>query len=349
MDFHNNYLATAIGSFPHQDPEAACRMILENLTEIPVWPQLPKTGFLENMYVQYSEGLPCVNLDIENKKIFFDTSKNMDAELESFYEKYLSNNISLFEITKKYSAGFHTMMEILKKEIPPSIRFLKGQITGPISFGLTVQDETGKPVIYNEILFDAIIKGLTMKACWQLTKFRELGLKGIIFLDEPYLSAFGSVHVPLNKKMVIQALNEIIVNIQELGGLVGIHCCGNTDWSVLLETEVDILSFDAYNFADTLSLYPTDLKLFLSGGGILAWGIVPTVEDIIKESIETLLQRFYNGISSLCHDFIPKEALIENVIITPSCGTGALSEAAAERILSLTSKLSACLKGKEMP
>lgn len=346
MNFHANYLATAIGSFPHQDPNTACQIILENLPEMPVWPQLPRIGFLENMYVQYSEGLPCVNLDIENKKIFFDTSKDRDAELERFYEKYLSNNISMFEISKKYSAGFHTMMEILKKEISPMVRFIKGQITGPISFGLTVQDETGKPVIYNEILFDAIVRGLTMKACWQLTKFKELGLKGIIFLDEPYLSAFGSAYVPLDKKKVIQTLNEVIINIQEIGGLVGIHCCGNTDWSVLLETEVDILSFDAYNFADTLSLYPANLKHFLSAGGILAWGIVPTIEDIIKESVKTLIHRFNSGIASLSHDFISKEALTENIIITPSCGTGALSEAAAERILTLTSRLSACLKGK---
>ncbi|MEK7275084.1 MAG: methionine synthase, partial [Candidatus Desantisbacteria bacterium] len=137
MNFHANYLATAIGSFPHQDPNAACRIILENLPEIPVCPQLPRLGFLENMYVQYSEGLPCVNVDIENKKIFFDTSKDMDTELERFYEKYLSNNISTFEISKKYSAGFYAMMEILKKEVSPSVRFIKGQITGPISFGLT--------------------------------------------------------------------------------------------------------------------------------------------------------------------------------------------------------------------
>jgi hypothetical protein len=350
MEFHANYLPTAIGSMPHIEPQTVCQIILENFSEIPAWPQLPKRSFTENMYVQYSEGLPCVKIDIENKKIYFDTSTNeLEKELEMFYEKYLSNEISAFEMSKEYSIGLYTMIDILKKNTPETIRFIKGAVTGPISFGLFVTDETNKAIIYNDVLFEAIVKGLTMKACWQLTKFKELGLRGIIFLDEPYLSAFGSTYVPLTRDKVIQTLDEMIIHIQRIGGMVGIHCCGNTDWSILLETEVDILSFDAYNFVDTLALYPTELKRFLSDGGMLAWGIVPAVEDIIKETPKTLVTRFTEGIKTLSGgDTMLEEALTENVLITPSCGTGTLSEASAERVVMLTSKLSKCLQGKEI-
>ena len=30
------------------------------------------------------------------------------------------------------------------------------------------------------------------------------------------------------------------------GGLVGVHVCANTDWSLVLDSSADIVSFDAY-------------------------------------------------------------------------------------------------------
>ena len=53
-------LPTIIGSMPHTDPSAACRQVAHYLKDIPAWPQLPNRSFLENMYVQYSQGFPGV-------------------------------------------------------------------------------------------------------------------------------------------------------------------------------------------------------------------------------------------------------------------------------------------------
>ena len=66
--FHLNGLATAVGSLPQTDPQEACSLILANLPDIPVWPQLPKRSFLENMYVQYSGGFPGVKVEDERSR-----------------------------------------------------------------------------------------------------------------------------------------------------------------------------------------------------------------------------------------------------------------------------------------
>ena len=73
MKLQASGVATAIGSFPHQDPVAICTLVLQKLPVIPCWPQLPKRAFKEQMYVQASEGLTCVVVDEEKEKIFFDT------------------------------------------------------------------------------------------------------------------------------------------------------------------------------------------------------------------------------------------------------------------------------------
>jgi hypothetical protein len=147
-------------------------------------------------------------------------------------------------------------------------------------------------------------------------RFNELfpGTPTILFFDEPSLSSFGSAFSSLNREDVVHSLNECFDAVK---GLKGIHCCGNTDWSVLLSMNLDILSFDAYGYLETLSLYPKELKAFLERGGILAWGIVPTSEDVLKEEAESLVKRFKEGVKTLSKKGID-QTLLERAILTPS-------------------------------
>jgi hypothetical protein len=126
-------------------------------------------------------------------------------------------------------------------------------------------------------------------------------------------------------------------------GFKGIHCCGNTDWSVLLSTNIDILSFDAYGYLGTLSLYPKELKAFLERGGILAWGIVPTSEAILREDSQSLVRRFKEGVEVLTKKGIDP-SLFQRTILTPSCGTASLSIPLAERVCQMTAEVSKRLR-----
>ena len=53
-----NFSATGIGSVPFLDMEETCREILAYFTSIPFWPQFVQRTHLEDMMIQYSEGLP---------------------------------------------------------------------------------------------------------------------------------------------------------------------------------------------------------------------------------------------------------------------------------------------------
>jgi hypothetical protein len=112
---------------------------------------------------------------------------------------------------------------------------------------------------------------------------------------------------------------------------------------VLLSTKLDILSFDAYGYLETLSLYPKELKTFLERGGILAWGIVPTSEEVLKEDAQSLVKRFKEGVETLSKKGID-QALLQRAIITPSCGTASLSIPLAEKVCELTGEVSKTLR-----
>lgn len=342
-------VCTAIGSLPHQDVDRACEIVLESFSQIPAWPQLPKRNLRENMYIQASEGMPCLVLDEEKGKVYFQTKGDITGELEKFYEKIIENKIDYFKISEDYAAGFYSLREHLRKRLSKEERgagilALKGQLIGPISFGLTVTDENRKSILYHEQLVDAVVKTCVMKARWQITRMKEVFPQIIIFIDEPYLASFGSAFVSLSRDEVVNYLNQVIDSIKSEGAIAGIHCCGNTDWSILMDTKVDIISFDAYSYLETISLYPGKLKEFLTQGRYLAWGIVPASSQAMEEEINSLIKRFEDGLKLLSSKGVERERILENLLITPSCGTGTLPVEVAEKIVKLTRGVSDNIK-----
>ncbi|MBA7625461.1 hypothetical protein ES703_32891 [subsurface metagenome] len=328
-------LPTIIGSMPHTDPQVACSQISHYLRDIPAWPQLPKRSYLENMYVQYSQGFPGVVVDENEKKIYVDRSQELDKPLEMLYAAYLANDIDKYPIGLEYAAGFHQFLA-LDNLLPMSV---KGHVTGPVTWGLTVTDSEGKGILYDDILGDAVPKLLRLKAAWQEKELRQISKNTIIFVDEPYMSAFGSVGMMLSREKVVSLLEEVLAGI---GGLKGVHCCGNTDWSVLLDTSVDIISFDAYNYAQSLSLYPAEIKKFLDRGGTIAWGIVPNEEEALaRESAASLQDRLEEAMAPFTRQDIRFKQLIAQGLLTPSCGLGSIAtEEATARALELLTELS---------
>ncbi len=344
--FQGNFSATAIGSLPHADVDAACDLVFQSLPEIPCWPQLPKHSMKEDMCIQYTEGLPCAHIDFHDKTVRIDASCDTSHALENFYDAYLKNDPDLFPISRDYSAGFYAMVDRLNSSRPSTIRAVKGQVAGPITLAGSLKLSTGITALYSEEFFDVIIKLLSMKAYWQFIKLSRYGLPVIIFADEPYLTSFGSAFMNISREKAINALNEVYETIQTHGGLTGTHCCGNTDWAMLMESKVDIVSFDAYEFMDKYLMYWREIKAFLQRGGYLAWGIVPTSSKIINVSLNELVKKLEEGIQFLIDKGFSQTLIKERSLITPSCGTGTLTVEEAERVMMLTCELSAVMQNE---
>ncbi|MDR7543017.1 MAG: methionine synthase [Armatimonadota bacterium] len=340
--FHPGFLATAVGSLPHSDPAAACALVRRYLPEIPAWPQLPRRGLRESMYAQFSRGFP--GIVVEGGRVYVDRRRDLDRDLERLYVRYLDNDLDGSAMDLADAAG---LAHFLTLRFDSAVA-IKGQIVGPISWGLTVTDQDRRAVLYDDVLADAVAKHLRLQAAWQERELRQLHPQTIIFVDEPYLASFGSAFVAIERHEVIALLEEVFRGLE---GLKGIHCCGNTDWSLILETSVDILNFDAYNFAETLSLYPAAVSAFLERGGLIAWGIVPTGDDaqVMRESVDSLTERFRAAMRLVASKGVSPAALRSAALLTPACGTATLSEDGAARALELLAGVSMRMREGGIP
>jgi len=348
MSFKPKFLATGIGSMPFDSPKHAVDVSISRVPEAPFWPQLPKIDLNEQMEIQYSEGLPCIVIDREKRRMYFDTSGDYSEAFAEFYESYMmamdpdigTGDCSAMAISSDFARGIYAFENRLKtdgKKYP----FVKVQTTGPCSFALTIVDENKRAIYYNEEFRDVVIKALAMKCRWQIQKFQPYAERVICFVDEPILSGFGSsTYVSVKREDVVAHLSEMIEAIHADNALAGIHCCGNTEWSILIDAGVDIVNFDAFEFGETIAMYADSVKTHLDRGGMLAWGVVPTSTAIREQTVDCLVEHFEKMMDKLASKGIDKLQIVEQAMITPSCGTGTMEPADAEKVFEVTQALS---------
>jgi hypothetical protein len=334
---------TGIGSMPHKDAREAARLILAHTT-LPYWPQMANLGPDEDMVLACAQGLPCLEVDFPNRRVVARSKGRLDALL-GFYEPLLAGDLDHFAPANPRSID--ALLSALDGNAAAAgPRRLKGQVVGPVTLGTSVKDESGRDIIHDRELMEACCQGLAMKAAWQARRLSQAGASPVIFFDEPSLSALGSAFMPVDRDGVLALFALLFGTFRGAGqpALLGIHCCGNSDWPMLLESGADIISFDSWSYAGNFCLFPREIDAFLRGGGRLAWGAVPTGEPLPADR-GTLLARLKGGLAKLERSGIEPKLLRERSLLTPSCGMGTLSEAEAEAVLAALSWLRQELAG----
>ena len=340
--------ALAIGSLPHNTVESAMEVVKKDFSEIPFYPQLSNINRNEDMTIQFLEGLPSFlpsnesfEIDTESEKFFED--------LESFftdYEEIIADTdteiLEKYAISKEFSSTFPEFEKIIKNTKP---QYAKAQIIGPFTLAAMLTDQNGINAIFDETLREIVVKLLTLKVLWQIKHIKQANPTTIpiIFMDEPTLSQLGtSAYLTISEKDVVDMLAEISEIIHQNGGISAIHCCGKCDWTILIKAKADIINFDAFAFSEHLGLFAQEIDKFLQDGGKLAWGLVPTldVEALKNITLADLIKDFGQGIKYLTNRGIDEKLIIDNSLITSSCGAGSLSVELAQKAMDLVFELS---------
>ena len=341
-------MATLIGSMPHVDPGEAVRLVMENLTEAPIWPELPRRSFLEGMINSHTQGLPGLVVDEKAQKLYVDTRGDHSAELAAFYERALAaeqgGDLSAFAVGPTHASALEPAAAAMQGRKYPCV---KTHCVGPISFGLQLTDEQDKSLFYNETYRDVLTRQIILQSRWLIERFAPFGEAVIAFLDEPSLAAFGSSsYIALSREQVIGQLSQAVTALKSAGAVVGVHVCGNTDWPMIVETGADLLNYDAYEYGQSMLLYPGEVGALLRRGGILAWGIVPNSEKVRSETAASLEKRFFSLVDGLAAKGVDRRLILDQSMLTPACGMGPMTVADAEKVVGLLGELAGSVQGQ---
>jgi hypothetical protein len=340
LDEKPYFTATMMASVPYRDMERAADIILTCFPEAPCLPVLTRS-------VRWLlEGIPCLVMDRERRSIYFDLSTKRENELLEFYDRYEAQDLDYFATTPDTAPFFHYMIKQIVKRRPEGLKWVAFHTAGPVLLGDTLRQADGTPAIYNETLRDVLIKGMNMKARWLEAWIRSdlPDIQIIADLPETTLVTFTSSGGSGSRENIVDAVN---LSFAGLNCITWVHCCANIDWSLLLESNVQVINFDAYQHAENVALYAKDIQTFLERGGMLGWGIVPVVkEDLERESLDSLIRRLEHGIVHFVNQGVDEGLLARNSWLLPSCETVLLTPEASDRALRMTRQISTAMKEK---
>jgi hypothetical protein len=336
-------LATlAIGSAPFGSPAEAIDLMAAHL-DIPAHPQMVRITAWEDMLLSGSSGFPAMASDAGQNLLVARAGR--EEALADFYERSMAGDLEFLALDPRSSAGFEAFMARAQSDPGFGPDFLKSQVVGPLTFGQSVKVEGAHSLVDDPELLAAAALALGGKAAWLAGRIRAAGRFPVVFLDEPGLTGYGSAFSTLTSDTVVGTLSEAVEAARSGGPvLVGCHVCGNTDWGLLTKVGLDVINFDAWEYQDTVRLYPKEIRAFLEGGGLLAWGVVPTRDFGPSVTADRLAAMIREGWEALARKG-PDLALVkERTLLTSACGLGRLTVEQARGILSILPEVARILR-----
>lgn len=307
MKLEGNCKTTAMGIMPHTDIEKALTLALT--LDIPYWPQLPKVNYYEDMYAQISEHFPGIIIDTTRREISFSIERFYE-DLEVFLAHW--EDETYFRLSPEYSVVFH---RFLKQDLT-KYQFIRGQSIGPVSYGLKILDENKKPMIYYEEVRQTVFDFVAKKLQAQLSEMQAVHPGAFVWVDEPGLEM---IFMAITGYTSERAKEDYRAFLEKFPGPKGVHLCGNPDWSFLLQMELDVLSLDVFARGHIFSRYSEDIRAFLDRGGVISWGITPTLtEEFEKENVQSMIDTLDGLWKSLDQAGIPYQQLLEQAWLAPA-------------------------------
>ena len=177
---------------------------------------------------------------------------------------------------------------------------IKIQITGPGTFCKYVKGA--------ETNLKCVLEAIHHKAKTMIQELNALGSFVIVSFDEP-------AGIDSN---ILKQYSKIFALQEDLKCAIGLHCCSDTNWKLVLESPCQFISFDTELSSGSLFANRELLINFFKRGGILAPGIVPTLH-FDKFDPDISVNDLWEKLSAT---LTPQQLqqYAPNIVITASCG-----------------------------
>jgi hypothetical protein len=290
---------TGVGSLPHLDAGAAAEETLRLHRELPAAPQLPRRHPLEGMLAQVTTGMSGVTIGEDGWTLEVDRRRLGAGDVDAPIDPVAFGGTRAF---------LHTAAAVGHRGP------VKVQVTGPVTLGLALLDAGARPA--KAWALAAAVVGGRVRALRSALATVLPESPVVCVLDEPGLTAYPRPGFPLGAEDTIDLLSGALASAGRDGAVAGVHCCGPTDWRLVLHAGPDLVSLpvDAATPEDGAGL-----SAFLDRGGWIAWGAIPT-DRPIGDRVDVHWRRLNTLWGDLARNGCDPSRLRMQSLVTPACG-----------------------------
>ena len=310
---------TAVGSLPHDDAVAAATDALALQPELPVAPQLHRRHPLEGMLAQVAAGMDGVAVGEDGWRLDIDRRRVGPGDVEAPLDPSAFGSACTF-LDVAAAAGHDG-------------RPVKVQLTGPVTLGLALLDG-GVRNAKAWSLAATVVRG-RVKALLAAVASALPASPVVLVLDEPGLTAYPTPGFPLGAEDTIDLLSSGLAAAGADHVVAGVHCCGPTDWRLVLHAGPDLVSLpvDAAVGDDAAGL-----SGFLDRGGWISWGAVPT-DRPLGDREEVHWRRLNTLWGELSRNGCDPTRLRMQALVTPACGLAHHHPSQVEQVYGLVRRM----------
>ncbi len=304
--------SSSIGSLPHRDPDAAAALVLAEHPWLPAAPSLPRRSPREGMIAQAAWGMPGVTVAADG---------SLDLALDHIDPEAPPGDADL--------AGEPFLgLRVFLDTIEGRTGWVKLQLTGPVTLGLALH-AAGLDAERAFVAAGTAVR-TRAQALLRLARRAVPDAPLVVFVDEPGLAACMHPGFPIEPERAVDLVSGALATL-EPHAVTGLHCCGNADWRLVLQSGPQVLAA------------PVDAGLvhaagtiggFLDRGGWVAWGAIPT-----DGPLGTTADRLWRHLCELWCEMVRQGCdpvrLRTQAMITPACGLAFHGESQAAHVLAL--------------
>ncbi len=332
-----------LGALPYSNIDLVTKFEAKLYQELPFLPLLPKISEEDTLMQRTLENIPGIKIEDHKVKIKIDSShyKKRMSKLELAFNNPTLENLEIFAINSPFLEKF---FQLIKKFNSPNAVV---NLLGPFSISQILINAAEEEMLIDKTYRKLFIQAVCVKSLWIIEKIKEVcpSTVPLVILEEPYLSNLGDLkreNEDITVELVTTMFSRVIEKIKESGACVGIQCLEKCDWKIPINAGVDLISFDAYNNPNNLSIIPEQIIDFISRGGKINWGIVPVVnESIVKGlNIDLVSKRLFSTMEGLIIAGVPEPFVYNSAFVSIQGNVEHLPIIFAEKAIILANQLS---------
>lgn len=275
-----------LGTLPYDNVDSTIKMMAKFFDKLPSLPELPIISAEDNIVSRTLENIPGIRIKDKRVRLKIESNhyKQNMIKLDRAFNNPVIENLQPFAINSPYMEKF---LQLIKKFKSPNAVI---NLIGPFTITQILENVAEEQMLIDKTYRKLFIQAVCVKALWIIKKIKEASPDTVplIILEEPEFGKLGDIkreNDDISIEIVTALFSRVIDKLHDAGALVGIQCLDKCDWKIPINAGVDLISFDAYNNPNNLSILPEQIIEFVSRGGKINWGIIPTTNEATIKAI----------------------------------------------------------------